>query len=84
MYSNGMTDRKFYKRTLTVEFLSESPIPDMGLGQMVDEAINGDYSMNITKDGTDELDGKQVADALSEHGSEPSFFQLTPEGNDTE
>ena len=75
-----MTDRKFYKRTLTVEFLSESPIPDMGLGKMVDEAINGDYSMNITKDGTDELDGKQVADALSEHGSEPSFFQLTPEG----
>lgn len=65
---------------MTVEFLSETPIPGIDLGMMFDEAINGDYSMNITKDGTDELDGKQAADALSEHGSDPSFFQLTPEG----
>ena len=77
-----MTDRKFYKRTLTVEFLSESPIPDMGLGQMVDEAINGDYSMNITKDGTDELDGKQAARELEKQGSDLGFFSLTEKGED--
>ena len=79
-----MTDRKFYKRTLTVEFLSESPIPDMGLGKLVEEGISGDYSMNVTSYKTDELDGKQAADALLDHASDPSFFQLTPEGNDTE
>ena len=77
-----MTDRKFYKRTLTVEFLSESPIPDMGLGKMVDEAINGDYSMNITKDKVKELNGKQAAYALVEQGSSPDFFSLTEEGKD--
>jgi len=78
-----MTDRKFFKRTLTVEFLSETPFC-MGLRQMVDEAINGDYSMNITKGSTDELNGKQAAEALLEHGSDPSFFQLTEKGEDAD
>lgn len=79
-----MTDKKFFKRTITVEFLSETPIPNMGLGTMVEEAIGGSYCMSITKDKVDELDGKQTADALVEHGSEPSFFQLTEEGNDAD
>jgi hypothetical protein len=74
-----MTNRTFYKKTITVEFLSETPIPDLGLGKMVDEAINGDYSMNVTIYKTDELDGKQAADALLDHASDPSFFHQVPE-----
>ena len=67
---------------MTVEFLSETPIPGIDLGMMFDEATNGSYCMNITEDKVDELDSKQTAEALLEHGSEPSFFQLTKEGED--
>jgi len=65
-----------------VEFLSEDPIPDMSLGSMVDEAINGSYSMNIIKRVENTLNGSEMADALLEHGSDPGFFHLTEDGED--
>ena len=58
---------------MTVEFLSETPIPGIDLGMMFDEAIRGSYSMNITEDKVDELDSKQTAEALLKQGSSPSL-----------
>lgn len=78
-----MTKRTFYKTTITVEVLSEEPIPaGVSLEQIAYEAVNGDYSMNTI--GTDEvvLNGKQAADALLEQGSDPMFFGIDDDGND--
>jgi hypothetical protein len=79
-----MTDRKFYKRRLTIEVLSEEPIPDgMEVESIIEEAKSGDYSMRIAEDTETELNGKQAARALLKQGSDPSFFQLTAKGEDT-
>ena len=78
-----MTTRKFYKRTLTVEFLSEEAIPaGMSLAQIIDEAEGGEYSMREFGEKEVELNGKQAARALQKQGSDPAFFQLTPDGDD--
>lgn len=80
-----MTDRKFYKKVIPIEVLSEEPIPDgMEISDIALEAINGDYSMRVLPSTDTVLNGKEAADALFEQTSDPSFFQLTPEGNDTE
>lgn len=77
-----ISERKFYKKTMKVEFLSEEPFPNMSLEGMVCEATTGEFSMNITQDTEMELDGKQAARALLNHGSDPSFFQLTAKGEE--
>jgi len=77
-----ISERKFYKKTMKVEFLSEEPFPRLGLEGMVAEATDGSFSMNITQDTETEITGKQAARALLNHGSDPSFFQLTPTGQD--
>jgi hypothetical protein len=80
-----ISDRTFFKKTMRVEFLSETPFPDStSLESLCNEAINGDYSMNITQDKETEINGKQAARALLNHGSDPSFFQLNDNGTDTE
>jgi len=80
-----MTDRKFHSRIITIEFLSEEPIPDgMRVENMVNEAINGDYSMRIVNDVESELNGKEAADALLVQGSDPGFFGLTEKGEDAD
>ncbi len=81
-----MTDRIFYKTIVTIEILSEDPIPDdMSMEDIVHEAMEGNYSSR-TLEGTKEivLNGKEAADALLEQGSDCGFFQLTDDGNDVE
>ena len=83
MKSKPISDRPFFKKTMKVEFLSETPFPDnTSLENLCNEAINGDYSMNITQDKETEINGKQAARALLNHGSDPSFFQLNEDGSD--
>jgi len=85
MYSNGMTDRKFFKTVIAIEVLSEEPIPEgMELGTIVQQAIEGDYSMRPLQHEETELDGKQAAEALTVQGSDPGFFSLTDAGEDAE
>jgi hypothetical protein len=76
--------RKFYRRTMKVEFLSETPFGSIGLSSMVNEAIEGDYSMGISQEADYEITGRQAAHYLLKHGSDPSFFRLTPNGKDAE
>ena len=80
-----MTERKFYKRTFTIEVLSEEPIPPgMDTANIIFEAQNGDYSMREFGEKEMVLNGKQAAKALLKQNSDPSFFRLTPNGDDLE
>lgn len=78
-----MADRTFYKRTITLEFLSEEPIPgEMGVECLVNEANIGSYSMRIARDIETKLNGKQTARELLKQGSSPGFFSLNEKGED--
>jgi len=78
-----MTERKFYKTIITFEVLSEEPIPmDMEVQNIIDEAIEGGYSMSDAGMSAIEMDGKQAAKELIEQASSPEFFRIDENGND--
>ena len=78
-----MTKRKFYKKTMAFEVLSEEPIPDdMSIESICEEATTGGYSMKLLPSTDTVLNGKEAADALLDQASDPGFFQLTADGND--
>lgn len=80
-----MTTRKFHKTIIQVEILSEDPIPDtMSLEEIAREAIDGDFSMKYTRTKETMLNGKAAAKALRTQDSDPGFFRLTDDGNDTD
>jgi len=79
------SNKKFYKTTITLIVLSENPIPDeFDIPQIAFEATEGDYSMADGERVQVELTGKEMADALTEQGSEPGFFQLNDMGVEQE
>jgi hypothetical protein len=60
---------------------------DVGIGdlQLLHELVNAGPAvgvLNVKK--TESLRGKQMADALTEAGSEPGFFRLDDDGNSEE
>ena len=78
-----MTTRQFYKRTITLEILSEDKIQNgVSLQQILWEAVEGNYSMQTVDETNAILTGKEAAAGLFNQGSDPSFFQLTDDGND--
>jgi len=77
-----MTNRKFYKTIIQVEVLSEQPFEYNTLDDIA-RAINDDCSGQTTTLSSEELDGKQAAEALMEQASDPAFFRLTEEGEDS-
>lgn len=80
-----MTDRKFHKTVIKFTVLSEDPIPDgMSLENIAHECFNGDWSMGYNSFKETQLNGKQAANALHKQGSDPSFFNLTDDGEDAE
>ncbi len=80
-----MTSRLFYKTILAIEVLSEEPIgDDMNPESIIREAIEGDFSMRELPRTATVLSGLEAAKALEEQASDPSFFQLTEEGEDDE
>lgn len=80
-----MTTRKFYRRLVTLEFISETQHPGAwDIESAIWDAKEGDGSMQELSDKTDEVDGKQAAEILISQGSDPSFFRLTEDGNDVE
>lgn len=80
-----MTKRKFYKTLVTLEVLSEEPIPEgMEVPDIMAEATDGAYSAQVLPTAQKILNGKQAAKALMDQGSDPGFFQLTEDGKDVE
>ena len=78
-----MTKRKFYKTTLKVVVLSEYPLEYDSLKDVSYLIAQGDCSGEIIDDKRVTLSGRQTAKALIKQGSEPGFFQIDKDGNDT-
>jgi len=75
--------RKFYKTLITLEVLSEDPIPPwMELPAIIQEASEGSFSATIRDNVEAEVTGKEMAALLQDQASDPEFFQLDAEGND--
>lgn len=80
-----MTTRKFYKSTIILEVLHEesnalNSVTE--LGEIAAMICEGDCSGSWTIKKHKVLNGKQVALALQEQGSDPEFFQLDEHGED--
>lgn len=74
--------RKFYKRVFKFEVLSEEPLNgDYDLSELDAMTDTGDcVGRFLDDDGNETLDGKAMAAALYEAGSEPGFFNLDDDG----
>lgn len=80
-----MTERKFYKRTYVVEVLSEEPLSGHEtLNDLFHMTTSGGCSGLMRESTLQELNGKQVADELLNHGSAPEFFRVNENGDDEE
>lgn len=77
-----MKEGKFYRTTWTVVILSEEPVPESApLENVLQECVNGDYSGRCAITKTEEINGQEMAKALIEQGSDPSFFGLNEDGS---
>lgn len=78
--------KKYYKTVITVTVLSEyEPVStDMGLEDVAYQIVHGDWSGHVQVADGVELTGKEAADALTEQGSDPSFFMLNEDGTSTD
>ena len=80
-----MTKREFYRKIVEVEILSEEPIGPIDDLSHLDHMITmGDCSGQVNHLLQHKLDGKQMAVALMDQGSDPGFFRLTETGEDTD
>jgi hypothetical protein len=81
-----MTDRKFYRRVIQFEILSEEPIDDcLSLSQIDYETIEGRFSGAFLDDAVnEEVDGEAMAKLLVAQGSDPEFFRLSEDGEPLE
>lgn len=79
------TARKFYKTEITVTVLSEGPLnPNIELDGIHYAITNGDCSGEVEFGASEEITPKQMAKCLEDQGSDPEFFQLSPEGKELE
>jgi hypothetical protein len=75
--------RQFYKTKIIFEILSETAIPDdLTIADIYNEAMNGSCSISEINFKETILNGKQCVKALLKQGSDPLFFNLTPDGNE--
>lgn len=78
--------RKFYRTTFLVTVLSEEPgCSDCSLKDLAEEMDNGPLVGTVETTEEDVvLDGPATARLLIKMNSDPAFFQLDPDGNDTD
>jgi hypothetical protein len=80
-----MTKRKFYRRIVTLEFITEGEHPGAWtIEDAIWDATNGNGSMQELFDQTETVNGRFAAEILISQGSSPDFFRLTPDGEDVE
>lgn len=76
---------KYYKTIVTVEVLSEEPIPNWtDLENLNYQITYGDWSGEVNIGTSEEVDAKTIAKLLINQGSDPGFFNLDQEGNPSE
>jgi hypothetical protein len=75
--------KRYYKTTLQVTILSEEPYPEeYNLAQVHQDITEGEMSGEYTEISREELNGKEMAKALEDQGSDPEFFGLDSKGNE--
>lgn len=79
-----MSKRTFYKTTVTVEVLHEEPLDFDNLEDLHYMITDGECSGKFEVTDFVAMNGKNMAKALQEQGSDPEFFQLDKKGNDIE
>jgi hypothetical protein len=79
--------KTIYKTTYTFEVLSDEPIPNnMALEDVMREAYDGDFIGRMAPAQTPAvtLEGKPAADEIYAFGSDPGFFELDDNGEETD
>lgn len=79
-----ISKRKFYRTTFEVVALSEDPITDVSIEDIVRGGVYGDYSITCDVANEEVIDGVTAASALAQQGSSPEFFGLNDDGSDCE
>ena len=78
------SERKFFRTVIEIEVLSEDPYAPEELSDVVHDITEGHCSGIWNVKSSETLDGPACAKALLAQASDPEFFQLTPEGADTD
>lgn len=79
-----MTERKFHRTVIHVEILSEDPYTFTGnLVDVANDISSGDCSGVARTIHEEKCNGARMAQFLLAQGSNPEFFMLDDEGNDT-
>jgi len=74
-------ERKFYKTIVSLEVLSEGPIPaGAALANIVSETVYGTWSGLRLPDQATELTPEELIEACGVHLTDPEFFGLNPDG----
>lgn len=76
--------RKFYKTTIMVEVLSEDPYDFNNLSDVYRDITTGACSGQVRVTGREDFQGPRAAKELRKQESDPAFFRLDENGNDTE
>ncbi len=74
-----MMKKNFFETTFTIKVLSEKPIEGIDLQDLDYEVNEGHSVLRSRREKIKSLTGKQMANALYDAGSDPSFFQLDDE-----
>ena len=76
--------RKFFRTLVSVEILSEEPLPEMELEELGYQMSLGSYYGDIEYGLSEEVDSSTMAKLLIDQGSDPEFFGLDEDGNDVD
>ena len=78
--------RNFFVTTITVKVLSENypVITDVDLHDLARQVDEGDWVLHSQEGSQEQVTPQKMAELLGDAGSEPGFFRLDDDGNDTE
>jgi len=78
--------KKIYKSIITLEILSEEPLPDsMTLGDIINESDTGGYSLYMGGAIlSSTLESLEAVAEIKKHGSDTEFFGLDKNGEELE
>ena len=75
---------KFYVNTITLTVLSEEPIVERELGQILEDCDTGDLVLAADSLTPMQVDGRTMANWPHIAHSDPGFFNLDDDGNKVE
>jgi hypothetical protein len=79
-----MKPKKLYKSKLTIEVLSDEPIPEHASLESIQEAIEyGPSSGRVLWNSRNkEISGENAVKECEKHGTDPDFFMMDYNGNE--